>query len=163
MEPHGRQWAQEWMQRPKQVYIDGAWARASGPQAPANLNPANGAQLASITEASPADVARAVRAARTAFAGGAWPRFTRRERARLLQRVAAIVRAHRAELATLIALENGKLYREAYDDDMPDTADVFDYYAGWTDKLYGETCPVDGPFLNYTLREPLGACALSVA
>src|SRR5262245_18451832 len=160
METDRRPWAQEWMQRPKQAYIDGAWAPASGPQAAANLNPADGTELASIREASPPDVDRAVRAARTAFAGGAWPRLSRRERARLLQRIAAIVRAHRAELATLIALENGKLYREAYDDDMPDTADVFDYYAGWTDKLYGETCPVDGPFLNYTLREPLGVCAL---
>ena len=45
---------------------------------------------------------------------------------------------------------------------MPDTADVFDYYAGWVDKLYGETCPVEGPFLNYTLREPIGVCALIV-
>ena len=45
---------------------------------------------------------------------------------------------------------------------MPDTADVFDYYAGWTDKLYGETCPVDGDLLNYTVREPLGVCALIV-
>src|SRR5262249_1945609 len=44
----------------------------------------------------------------------------------------------------------------------PDTADVFDYYAGWTDKLYGQTCPVDGPFLNYTAREPVGVCALIV-
>jgi aldehyde dehydrogenase (NAD+) len=43
---------------------------------------------------------------------------------------------------------------------MPDTADVFDYYAGWVDKVYGETCPVDAPLLNYTLRQPLGVCAL---
>jgi acyl-CoA reductase-like NAD-dependent aldehyde dehydrogenase len=69
---------------------------------------------------------------------------------------------HRRRAATLISLENGKLYRESYDDDMPDTADVFDYYAGWTDKLYSETCPVDGDLPNYTVREPLGVCALIV-
>lgn len=160
MEPHRQSWAYEWMPRPKQLYLDGRWADATGAAAPANLNPADGSELASVRQASGADVDRAVGAARQAFADGAWPALSRRERARLLQRIGAIARAHRAELATLIALENGKLYREAYDDDMPDTADVFDYYAGWTDKLYGETCPVDGPFLNYTLREPLGVCAL---
>jgi acyl-CoA reductase-like NAD-dependent aldehyde dehydrogenase len=35
-------------------------------------------------------------------------------------------------------------------------ADCFRYYAGWVRKLYGETIPVDGKFLNYTLREPAG-------
>jgi aldehyde dehydrogenase (NAD+) len=45
---------------------------------------------------------------------------------------------------------------------MPDAADIFEYYAGWTDKFYGETCPVERGFLNYTLRKPLGVCALIV-
>jgi aldehyde dehydrogenase (NAD+) len=119
-------------------------------------------RLALVPEASSAEVNRAVGAARRAFESAVWETLPRRERGRLLRRIADTVRAHRAELATLISLENGKLYREAYHDDMPDTADVFDYYAGWVDKLYGETCPVEGPFLNYTLREPIGVCALVV-
>jgi aldehyde dehydrogenase (NAD+) len=41
-------------------------------------------------------------------------------------------------------------------------ADCFHYYAGWVRKLYGETIPVDGPFLNYTLREPAGVVAAIV-
>jgi acyl-CoA reductase-like NAD-dependent aldehyde dehydrogenase len=35
-------------------------------------------------------------------------------------------------------------------------AEVFRYYAGWATKIHGETIPVNGPFFNYTLREPLG-------
>jgi len=162
MEAPRLDWAKTWLRAPKQLYIDGRWCEATSSDSTAVTNPANGTTLATIAAASPADVDRAVAAARRAFDDGAWRRLTRRERGRALQRIGAAVRAHRAELATLISLENGKLYRESYDDDMPDTADVFDYYAGWTDKLYSETCPVDGDLLNYTVREPLGVCALIV-
>lgn len=153
------EWAQAWLAEPKRLFIDGAFVAAGGSERFAAVNPATGEVLAEVASASTGDVDRAVAAARTAFSGP-WRDLTRRARAALLRRLGELVRAHRAELATLIALENGKLYREALEDDMPDTADVFDYYAGWTDKLYGETCPVEGPFLNYTLREPLGVCAL---
>jgi len=158
MEPHRLDLARGWMAQPKRLYIGGAFVAATGDDVHANTNPANGEPLAAVRAASAADVDAAVGAARTAFAG--WRDAPRRTRAQALRRCGDIVRRHRAELATLIALENGKLYREAYEDDMPDTADVFDYYAGWTDKLHGETCPVEGAFLNYTLREPLGVCAL---
>jgi aldehyde dehydrogenase (NAD+) len=153
--------AATWLRTPKRLYVDGRWHAATGHDSDTVVNPANGTALATVPCASSADVDAAVAAARRAF-DGPWRRLTRRERSRALQRIGAAVRAHRAELATLIALENGKLYREAFDDDMPDTADVFDYYAGWTDKFYGETCPVDGDLLNYTLREPLGVCVLIV-
>ena len=45
---------------------------------------------------------------------------------------------------------------------MPLTAEHFRYYAGWADKLQGQTLPVSPPYtpdaryLNYTLREPVG-------
>jgi aldehyde dehydrogenase (NAD+) len=148
----------DWIARPKHLYIDGRFVPATGDAVHRNVNPATGELLAEVRAASPTDVDAAVAAAARAFR--VWRATSRRERAATLRRIGEIVRRHRGELATLIALENGKLYREALDEDMPDTADVFDYYAGWTDKLYGETCPVDGPFLNYTLREPLGVCAL---
>jgi aldehyde dehydrogenase (NAD+) len=159
MEAAALAWAQQWLQKPMRLYLGGAWHDATGDTAAAIVNPANQRLLTRVANASPPDVDRAVAAARDAF-DGPWRRFSRRQRAGRLRRIADVVRSHRAELATLISLENGKLYRESYDDDMPDTADVFDYYAGWTDKLYGETCPVDGAFLNYTLREPVGVCAL---
>ena len=148
----------EWIGQPKRLYIGGRFVEATGDDVHRNTNPATGELLAEVRAASAADVDAAVAAAARAFP--VWRGTARRERGAVLRRIGEIVRRHREELATLIALENGKLYREALDDDMPDTADVFDYYAGWTDKLYGETCPVDGPFLNYTLREPLGVCAL---
>lgn len=155
------EWARTWLGTDKRIYVDGTWRSAGGPASSAVVYPADGTLLATVRSASTQDVDSAVHAARRAFQKG-WGKVSRRERAHALQRIAATIRAHRAELATLISLENGKLYREAYDDDMPDTADVFDYYAGWVDKLYGETCPVDEGFLNYTLRVPVGVCGLIV-
>jgi aldehyde dehydrogenase (NAD+) len=160
MEDARLDFARGWLATAKGSLAGGEWVEST--EARETVNPATGEVLGRVREADAAVVDRAVAAARRAFADPAWAGLARRERARLLRRVGEVARRHRAELATLIALENGKLYREAYDDDMPDTADVFDYYAGWTDKLYGETCPVDGAFLNYTLRLPLGVCGLIV-
>jgi len=162
MEPPRLDWARQWLGTPKPLYINGAWTDAASCRATESINPASSQILGSFQEAAEGDVDRAVTAARNAFASGPWPSMNRRERARHLRRIGELARQHRAELATLISLENGKLYREAYDDDMPDTGDVFDYYAGWTDKYYGETCPVDDGLLNYTLRQPVGVCGLIV-
>ena len=121
------------------------------------LDPSDGRPLA---WARYGDVDAAVGAARAAFVG--WSATPRRERARLLRRVAAAIDDHRHELAAIQSLENGKLYRESLDDDLPDTAEVFDYYAGWVDKVQGDTNPQDGSLVNLTVREPVGTCALIV-
>ncbi len=71
-----------------------------------------------------------------------------------------MIREHAEELAVLETLANGKLYAESSSDDIPTCADIFDYYAGWTDKFYGETAPVDEGYLSYTLKEPVGVCGL---
>ncbi len=155
-------WARGWLERPKRLYVDGGFRDAEGGRTFSKENPASGEPLGPVQEASRADVDAAVAAARRAFDTGPWRSLAPRERGRLLVAIAAAVRAHRAELATLVSLENGKLYREALHDDLPDTAEVFEYYAGWVDKLHGDTLPVAPGFLNYTLREPLGVCALIV-
>ncbi|MEZ5178522.1 MAG: aldehyde dehydrogenase family protein [Acidimicrobiales bacterium] len=125
------------------------------------LDPASVRPLAWVAfdrrDALDAALARARRAA-----DGPWAQTNRRDKARALRAVADVIRANAPELATLQSLENGKTYRESMLDDLPDTADVFDYYAGWTDKLHGETNPVEGESLNYTRREPVGVCALVV-
>ena len=162
MEAPRLEWARAWLAQPKPLHLGGGPAESQGGSPIPVRDPAKGRTLGEVQGSSPADVDRAVAAARRSFESGAWRRLPLRERAVRLRRIGEAVRAHRAELATLIALENGKLYREAYEDDMPDTADVFDYYAGWVDKLYGETAPVGEGFLNYTVREPVGVCGLIV-
>lgn len=124
------------------------------------VNPADGSRLGRVTECGRAEVDQRVASARAAFP--AWAAVPRRERAKLLQAIASKIRAHADELATLETLNNGKTYRESSVDDLPEAADVFDYYAGWTDKFYGESVPVSDGFVNFTVRDPVGVCALIV-
>jgi len=157
-----REWANNWLGSTKKLYIDGTWSDSQGGKIVESTNPATGELLGKFQEAGSADIDRAVAAARGAHVEGTWRRMPRRERARLLRKIAEVIDNHRAELATLECLDNGKLYSEAYNDDLPETAEVFEYYAGWTDKYYSETVPVDDGFINYTVREPIGVCGLIV-
>ncbi|MEI7591816.1 MAG: aldehyde dehydrogenase family protein [Actinomycetes bacterium] len=158
-----RSWATDWVKTAGRVYRDGQWHSARHETTTVRSNPANGVVLGEIPNSSSDDVDAAVEAARRAGAhGSAWRTMTRRNRANTMRAIGNLVREYQDELATLITLENGKLLSESLDDDMPDTADIFDYYAGWTDKFYGETAPVEGSALNYTVHEPIGVCALIV-
>ena len=157
-----RAWARQWLQTPRNLYIDGGWRSASDARTLATVDPADQSTLTTYGVANEVDVEAAAAAARRASRAGDWPRMARRDRGKLLQRIAAVIRDHADELATLESLDNGKLLRESVEDDLPESADVFDYYAGWVDKHYGETCPVGHGFINYTVHEPVGACGLIV-
>jgi acyl-CoA reductase-like NAD-dependent aldehyde dehydrogenase len=119
-------------------------------------SPATGELLLSLPDASTEDVDAAVRAARRSFEDQTWRGKDPSEKERILHRVADLIEKHKEELAGILALENGKTYREALRGDVNPGIDSFRYYAGWIRRIYGETIPVDGPFLNYTLREPVG-------
>lgn len=153
-------WANSWLVEGKRIYIGGTLQEAQSAETFASINPATGEVLCRLPECGSEDVDQAVRAAKNAFA--AWSKCNRRDRSKFLKEIGALIRTHKEELATLEALDNGKLYVEALNDDLPEAADVFDYYAGWTDKLYGQSCPTDEGLINYTRREPLGVCALIV-
>jgi acyl-CoA reductase-like NAD-dependent aldehyde dehydrogenase len=118
------------------------------------MNPATGVKLATLPRARREDVDVAVRSASRAFP--AWARLDPNERARILWKAGELVMSKLEELARLEALDTGKPIANARLIDVPRTADTFFYFSGWATKLGGETIPVRGPFLNYTIREPLG-------
>jgi acyl-CoA reductase-like NAD-dependent aldehyde dehydrogenase len=66
------------------------------------------------------------------------------------------------EVARLETLHNGKPIFESRQIEIPAAAECLEYYAGWADKVMGETIPVKGNYLTYTLREPLGVVAAIV-
>jgi acyl-CoA reductase-like NAD-dependent aldehyde dehydrogenase len=154
-------WAKKWLSAPLTGHVAGK-KLGSGSTRFTIVNPATGEHLADHFETTAAQVDQAVQSAGKAFHDAAWKSLSRGDRVAKLRLLADTIRAHRAELATLESLSNGKTYNEAYVDDLPESADVFDYYAGWIDKLYGETSPVAEGFLNFTRREPVGVCALVV-
>ncbi|MFP3442306.1 aldehyde dehydrogenase family protein, partial [Pantoea sp. SIMBA_133] len=78
-----------------------------------------------IFSAKKEDVDLAVSAAREAFDHGPWKGTTRKERARILRDISQLILDHQDELATLESLDNGKLYTEAYNDDVQEASDLF--------------------------------------
>lgn len=140
-----------------QLFIDGKWTDAESGKIFKTPNPATGTTLAEVAEAGKADIDKAVRAARRAYEGP-WSKVSARDRGRLLYKLSQLIEAHAQELAELETADNGKPIREAAQIDLPQVVETFEYFAGFATKIEGETIPVSGPMLNYTLREPVGVC-----
>jgi aldehyde dehydrogenase (NAD+) len=148
--------------KPGKLFIDGKWVDAASGKTFPTINPATGEVLAHIAEAGEADADLAVRAARKAFEAGPWAEMSASDRGKILWKLGDLVDKYNEELGTLETLDNGKPIFESRQVDMPMVAEVLRYYAGWATKIHGETVPVRGPFLNYTLREPIGVVAAIV-
>jgi aldehyde dehydrogenase (NAD+) len=151
-------WAKEWLKQTKKFYINGEWLDSASGETIETINPSNGEVIGRFQSATKEDIDQAVAAARQAFDHGPWREVTRKDRAKTLRQISALIKQHQAELATLESLDNGKLYTESFNDDVQEASDLFEYYAGWTDKYYGENNPVEGDFLSYTTRDPIGVC-----
>ncbi|WP_281690580.1 aldehyde dehydrogenase family protein [Pseudonocardia thermophila] len=80
-------------------------------------------------------------------------------RAEALRRLAVLIRESAARLATLETATAGKPLRDTRVE-VARAAEFFDYYAGWADKITGQTLPVPGPWLTYTRRVPYGVIGL---
>jgi aldehyde dehydrogenase (NAD+) len=116
------------------LFIDGEFAPAQDGKQLITLNPATEAPLAKVAMAGPADVDRAVAAARAAYEQ-TWGPMPGAERAKYLYRIARALQERAREFAVLESLDNGKPIRESRDTDIPLAAAHFFYYAGWADKL----------------------------
>ena len=122
------------------------------------LNPATEQPIAELRSAGEAETDLAVEAARAALPG--WRAVKPADRARLLRRLAGLVEEHGEELARLETQNVGKPIADSRGE-MAMVADVFNYYSGAVERLYGETVPVAGG-VDLTFREPLGVVGLIV-
>ena len=138
------------------LWIRNDWEDAASGGTFPTTNPATGEVITEVARGDAADVDRAVSAARDAMAHPGWRGMDPHERGRLLWRLAELIEANADEIGALETRDNGKPYFEARKIDVPSTVGVFRYFAGMADKVFGETIPVSGPFLNYTLRQPVG-------
>ena len=141
-----------------QLLIDGQWCDSVSGETFATYHPATEEKIADIARAGAADVDLAVKAARRAFSQGPWAEMDARDRGRLLNRLADLIEENAEELAALETLDNGKPIRDSRAADIPLVIDCLRYYAGWADKLTGDTIPVRGNYFCYTRREPVGVC-----
>jgi len=124
------------------------------------IEPATGQPLTTVPRASADDAGRAVDDAHRAFRG-AWKSINTRDRGRLLLKLAALIREHADELAQLESRNVGKPIRDSRDE-VGLAANVFEYYAGATNKVGGQTIPAAAPGVLLSFREPVGVCGIIV-
>ena len=140
---------------PTKFLINGEWVEPASGKYYDDVNPSTGATLAQVAEGGAEDIDRAVKAARAAFEGP-WAKIHPGDRGRLLYKLGQLVRDNAEELAEIDALDAGKPITSSLRVDIPAAIDCFEYYAGWADKLHGETVPVRAPAFTYLVRQPLG-------
>jgi len=139
---------------PTKLLINNEWVDAVSGKTFPTVNPADATVITQVAEGDKADVDKAVKAARAAFQK--FRNTTPKERSLLLNKFADLLEKHAQELAELESLDNGKPVQAAHFD-VSFSADTFRYYAGWTDKITGQTIPVsNGEFFSFTLLEPIG-------
>ena len=143
------------------MYYGGEFTAATGGRTRAVVNPADGSTLCEVPEATRSDADRAIAAAREAFDKGPWRQSTGQLRARVLYRIAQLIRENAAELAELETLNMGKPIVES-EMDIVDAATTFEYFAGWATKIFGDVNPVPDNALSFTLKEPFGVCGLII-
>ena len=155
---------QEFLSATRPLLINGEWKAAASGETFAVYNPASGAEIAQVAEGGAEDINQAVAAARKVFddPNHAWNTMTPSERGKLIWKIGDLILEHADELAELESLDNGKPMGVAKVADVPLSADLFHYMAGWTTKLEGNTIPISVPyapgakFHAFTVREPVG-------
>src|SRR4051794_32103611 len=138
------------------LLIDGKWRDSLSGRTFDTVNPATEEVIAQVAEGDAADIDLAVKAARKAFDSGPWRKTDARDRGIMINRLADLIEKHIDELSELETLDNGKPIAESRNADLPLVIDCFRYYAGWADKIHGQTVPIRGNYFCYTKREPVG-------
>ncbi|SAL65412.1 betaine-aldehyde dehydrogenase [Caballeronia humi] len=141
----------------QRLYIGGAHVDATSGETFDTLDPATGETLASVQQASSADIDRAVRSAREGQR--VWAAMTAMQRSRILRHAVELLRERNDELAALETRDTGKPIAETKAVDIVTGADVIEYYAGLATAIEGQHIPLRPESFVYTRREPLGVCA----
>jgi len=136
--------------------IANEWVTGAGDPLPI-VAPATGVQFAWLSGGGPAEIDRAVAAARLAL-GGEWGRTAAADRGRLLQKFSSLVLGQVERLAWLEAHDTGKPISQARAD-MRAVARYFEFYGGAADKVHGEVIPYLDGYNVTVVREPLGVTA----
>ncbi|CAF1080073.1 unnamed protein product [Adineta steineri] len=141
-----------------EIFINNEWHKADKGKTFPVINPSTGEVIANVEEATRTDVDKAVEAARKAFhVDSPWRTMQPADRGALMRKFAELLRRDIKYLAQLETLNNGKPVHDSMGD-IGLSANCIDYYAGWVDKITGETIPAGNGHFLYTEHEPVGIC-----
>jgi len=141
----------------QRLYIGGEYVDATSGVSFDTFDPATGERLATVQQASEADIDRAVQSAREGQR--AWAAMTAMQRSRILRRAVELLRERNDALAELEMRDTGKPIAETRAIDIVTGADVIEYYAGLATAIEGQQIPLRAESFVYTRREPLGVTA----
>ncbi len=139
------------------MLINGEWRTGSAGQTITVTNPASNETIATIQCASDDDMTAAIQSAQAAFES--WRDVPVTERARLMMRYQALLKAHHDELATILAGETGKTFDDAKGD-VWRGIEVVEQAMNIPSMMMGET--VENVARNIdtaSFIQPLGVCA----
>jgi len=139
-------------------YINGKWLESESKEVIQVDDPATAKIIGKISCAKKNEVDLAVAAAKLSFNSRILVDMPILQRAKLMRRIADETRKVANEGGKILCYENGKALGSAIKE-FNDVADMFDYYAGLTDKLEGKTIPVSSTIFDYTVLEPFGVSA----
>src|SRR5579864_1767342 len=136
-------------------FIDGRTVPSVSNRTFPSVDPSTGLEIAQVALGEAADVDRAAQAARRAYLSGAWSRIAPGERARILRRLADLIRSHADEIGAVESRDTGKPVAQAVGE-VHLGADFMTYFAGHAELPNGRTHPADDGYLVYSVREPYG-------
>lgn len=131
--------------------------RVKGSRTFEDIDPSTGQPFATVARCGEAEINQAVEAAREAHEN-TWRQTIPAERARILHRIAELLRRDHEELARLESTDTGKPLAQARAD-VTVAARYFEFYANTIESFYGQTIPALEATFAYTLREPYGVTA----
>lgn len=135
------------------AYYGGAWHEPKSGRFVDSMNPGTGLSLGKVADAGADDIDAAVAAAKTAFKE--WRRVLPLERAKILRKIAEILRQNANELAMIDAADCGNPVREMVSDAMVAAAQM-EFFAGFVTEMKGSSIPMGPDVVNFSVREPLG-------
>ena len=157
--------ARAYLEGTKQLFIGGSWRAPLSGEYRQLIDPSSGAAITTVAEAGVEDVAAAVRAARTAFETGPWPKMRPHERERIMLRLADLIERDAQAIAEIETVNSGKLIGNTRLFDVDLSATSLRYMAGWATKISGKTMELSVPYMpgtrfsGFTRMQPIGVVA----
>ena len=121
-------------------FIEGKWQQSEKKETYEVINPATEEVLGHASKATPADVDKALKSAEKGFA--IWRKYLPWDRAAIIRKIADLMRKKNNELAKWMTLETGKPFTESLAE-VSGSADIFEWNAEETKRIYGQTCKAD--------------------
>ena len=135
------------------AYYGGAWHEPKAGRFVDTISPGTGQSLGKVADSGAEDIDAAVAAAKAAFTE--WRRTLPLERAKILRRIAEILRQNANELAMIDAADCGNPVKEMVSDAMIAAAQM-EFFAGFVTEMKGSSIPMGPDVVNFSVREPLG-------